>query len=505
MTSSAKHLKISELSALTGISIPTIRFYIKEGLMPEPIKTSKTMAYYTQDHVDLLEEIKTLKEQESLSIKDIKSRLKNRIKPAKKAKPETLHTNQREDILNSATHLFREHGYETTSITDIVEHSGIGRGTFYTYFKNKEELFLECSDRVFLEIDKGFSKITEEKNIELKLIKRGLFFFQRFRRIIDMMNQVRGSSWGSKKVYNKKFKQILNNLLDPIIKDISEGIDNGIFRDIDPSLGAHIMVGLADYCSFLYRYGDLLKSSISQDETETFVQYLLSFVFNGINNSITLEKELSSKIRDFHKETRFSSIIIEEKSEEDKRLRQIKVAAINLFKHNGYNNTSVSDIVEKAKVGKGTFYEYFPNKEELFIQCVDMIFYSIYTDVHEPIRNETDIIKRLRKRVFYFIESYPKWIDIMNIIRGGFVGANSNLTEKLSDVLKKITNNIAEDISTAIDNGIMPPVNITIASYIIMGAAEYSAYLYHTGSYDPELFIDSLMDILINGLKGAEI
>ena len=47
-----------------------------------------------------------------------------------------------------------------------------------------------------------------------------------------------------------------------------------------------------------------------------------------------------------------------EKNKEEKRERLL-ASATALFAERNFNNTSISDIVNKAKVAKGTFYLYF--------------------------------------------------------------------------------------------------------------------------------------------------
>ena len=43
-----------------------------------------------------------------------------------------------ETIINAAIELFIQKGVRNTSIQDIVENTGLARGTFYNYFKSKE-------------------------------------------------------------------------------------------------------------------------------------------------------------------------------------------------------------------------------------------------------------------------------------------------------------------------------------------------------------------------------
>ncbi|EHI98708.1 transcriptional regulator, TetR family [Clostridium sp. DL-VIII] len=49
---------------------------------------------------------------------------------------------RKNDILKAAMELFKEKGYEKTAVSDIVKAAGIAQGTFYIYFKNKEDVFI---------------------------------------------------------------------------------------------------------------------------------------------------------------------------------------------------------------------------------------------------------------------------------------------------------------------------------------------------------------------------
>lgn len=47
---------------------------------------------------------------------------------------------RRWELIHAATELFSEHGYEKTSVNDIIQKIGVAKGTFYHYFKSKEEI-----------------------------------------------------------------------------------------------------------------------------------------------------------------------------------------------------------------------------------------------------------------------------------------------------------------------------------------------------------------------------
>ena len=68
-------LKMSELAEASGVSAGTIKHYLREGLLPEPVKTSRNMAYYPADFVDRIKLIKQLQEERFMPLKVIKGML----------------------------------------------------------------------------------------------------------------------------------------------------------------------------------------------------------------------------------------------------------------------------------------------------------------------------------------------------------------------------------------------------------------------------------------------
>lgn len=52
------------------------------------------------------------------------------------------------------------------------------------------------------------------------------------------------------------------------------------------------------------------------------------------------------------------------------RKQELVLAAFQLFSEQGYSQTSVSDIVRKTGVAQGTFYYYFPSKDDILIAVV---------------------------------------------------------------------------------------------------------------------------------------
>ena len=53
------------------------------------------------------------------------------------------------------------------------------------------------------------------------------------------------------------------------------------------------------------------------------------------------------------------------------KARQIIQHATAIFAHKGYNATKIDDVAASAGIGKGTVYEYFESKQDLFLAVFD--------------------------------------------------------------------------------------------------------------------------------------
>lgn len=95
--------------------------------------------------------------------------------------------------------------------------------------------------------------------------------------------------------------------------------------------------------------------------------------------------------------------------EPEERKNEILDAAIGLFTDNGFENTSVSDIVRKLNIAQGTFYYYFKSKDELLNAVVEHfgehILEGCYEAFHSPEMNAKEKIEGIVKAVF----SYTNW------------------------------------------------------------------------------------------------
>ena len=74
-------LKMSQLAERSGVSAATIKHYLREGLLPEPVRTSRNMAYYPPDFVERIRLIKRMQEERFMPLKLIREALADADRP----------------------------------------------------------------------------------------------------------------------------------------------------------------------------------------------------------------------------------------------------------------------------------------------------------------------------------------------------------------------------------------------------------------------------------------
>ena len=79
-------------------------------------------------------------------------------------KEKNIKKQKKRKILEKAFELFRKNGYKDTKVEDITRKLGISKGSFYTYFKTKEELLYELLENVKKSEMERYSKVEIDEN-----------------------------------------------------------------------------------------------------------------------------------------------------------------------------------------------------------------------------------------------------------------------------------------------------------------------------------------------------
>lgn len=115
----------------------------------------------------------------------------------------------------------------------------------------------------------------------------------------------------------------------------------------------------------------------------------------------------------------------------------------SLLIHKGFNHTGISDILKVAEIPKGSFYNYFKNKEDFGLQVLDYLRNGILHYINE-ISSKEDIspIEGFKSYFIQFFETIREY-DFMG---GCPIG---NLAQEMSDLnenFRKKTESIFDDV-----------------------------------------------------------
>lgn len=90
-------------------------------------------------------------------------------------------------ILEKSFELLRKNGYVDTKVEDITKALGISKGSFYTYFKTKEELLCELLEDIKKSEMEKYSKVEIDENPRKTLEN---FIKERFKSFLELLNNV---------------------------------------------------------------------------------------------------------------------------------------------------------------------------------------------------------------------------------------------------------------------------------------------------------------------------
>lgn len=140
------------------------------------------------------------------------------------------HEERKNEILNVAEKLFTTKGYEKTTVNDILREIGIAKGTFYYYFKSKEE--------VLDAIVSGYKEIIATR-AEAVLNKKGISPEEKLMnafmsmRIIDkvdsnMLDEIHKAQ--NAILHQKILNQLVTTMAPILEKIIKEGIEKKVWN-----------------------------------------------------------------------------------------------------------------------------------------------------------------------------------------------------------------------------------------------------------------------------------
>ncbi|PBB05138.1 MULTISPECIES: TetR/AcrR family transcriptional regulator [Salimicrobium] len=182
-------------------------------------------------------------------------------------------------ITETSISLFGQKGFKETSIQEIVDHLGLTKGTFYYYFKNKEEVLVQIHERF---IDDLLEK-------QEKILKSSLRPEEKLRELVRMMIENIRASVNSAMIFFREMRHLSEGKLlyvrqkrdlfqQNIEKLVQEGIEEGAFRtDLRADMISYFILGMANWSYFWYEpEGEVSEEHLADIYTAILLQGLES-------------------------------------------------------------------------------------------------------------------------------------------------------------------------------------------------------------------------------------
>ena len=177
---------------------------------------------------------------------------------------------RKKEILDVAEELFTTKGYAETTINDILQKIGIAKGTFYYYFKSKEDVMDAIVDR-FIEIGvRAAENIAQDSTLKAPEKIFQIIMAQNpddsgKGKMIEELHRVNNAEMHQKSLVETILK------LTPILTEVIEqGIDEGTFNTPYPKETVEVL---------LVSSGFLFDEGIFQWEASELMQKAIAFTY----------------------------------------------------------------------------------------------------------------------------------------------------------------------------------------------------------------------------------
>jgi AcrR family transcriptional regulator len=183
---------------------------------------------------------------------------------------------RRVQILEAAVRLFAEQGYHGTTVGDVCDALGVGKGVFYWYFPSKDALFSELLQDSLLALRRAQQIAISEANDPVDRIERGIrASIDFFRNDPSRLEVIRIAA------RYDEFTSLVERGQQIVVADtaihIKEGMAKGEVRHGDPELMAHGILGATFHFVEVYLGPD--AGSVERPE---LADEAVAFCLNGV-------------------------------------------------------------------------------------------------------------------------------------------------------------------------------------------------------------------------------
>jgi AcrR family transcriptional regulator len=159
------------------------------------------------------------------------------------------HDERRNEILDAAWGLLTSRGYEGTTVAALIDYLGIAKGTFYHYFRSKEQVLDAIAERLSAEPRAELQQVVDDAGLDAETkLNRFLEVARssRLRRVDSVLRVARVLYRDENLVIRHKMGEHMARLMVPVLGTIiHQGMDEGRFQVSDAGEAARFFWALS--------------------------------------------------------------------------------------------------------------------------------------------------------------------------------------------------------------------------------------------------------------------
>jgi AcrR family transcriptional regulator len=197
---------------------------------------------------------------------------------------------------------------------------------------------------------------------------------------------------------------------------------------------------------------------------------------------------------------------------ENKRI-EILMAAMQVFARKGVANSKMADIAEVAGIGKGTIYEYFTSKEEIFALAFQYFFQDMMEKIDQVLEQTDDPVEKLKLIVdvslHEFIESSGDLAGLMmDFWAEGVRRKDEQILETLDikQIYQKYRSRLAAVMREGMKKAVFRQMDVISAAAVFIAAFDgiFLQWILEPGIIDIRKVSHVLLDSFLHGIIKTE-
>jgi len=164
----------------------------------------------------------------------------------------------------------------------------------------------------------------------------------------------------------------------------------------------------------------------------------------------------------------------------EQRKSSILRAAAEVFAERGYRLSSVSEIVQRAGVARGTFYLYFDSKRDAFLQVVQTYFEDIaailwdnHAVLEEALREGKDFLGAWRRNISSVLDYHRSNPHLASIVYREALGRDEDFSERVEELSRLARRIYREELRMMEDRGLIRPCDLELVTSMAVGGVVY--------------------------------